>query len=211
MTPRQYASTLRTEQAAATRRRVIQAALELFSRDGYGATSLARIAEAAEVSVETVRSVGPKRFLLERATVLATFGDTDEPSPTDLAEAAARHGVSIETPAEWVATMSSLIARLNSEAAGIFRALSSAAVDDPEVDAIWRAQQRQVREAWRGYFAWLDSKGWISTQADRDELATTGWILTLADTYTRMEAAGYDEDAYRRWLEASLRRLLFDP
>ena len=209
MARRNYSSTLRREQAEATRERVIRAALGLFSRDGYGATSLARIADAADVSIETVRSVGPKRVLLERATVLATFGTIDGPAPADVVEAATRHDISIGTAEDWVVGISAYVAHLNAEAAGIFRAFASAAADDPEVHAVWSAQQRQVRDAWRGYVEWLDGLGWISTPGDRDDLATSAWILTLADTYSRLAATGYDEHSYRRWLEASLRELLF--
>jgi hypothetical protein len=35
------------------------------------------------------------------------------------------------------------------------------------------------------------------------------WLLTLADTYTRIAASGDDDVQYRRWLDASLRQLLF--
>lgn len=210
MKQRRYASTLRREQAAATRERVVGAALALFSRDGYGATSLARIAEEADVSVETVRSVGPKRVLLEKATILATFGSSEGPPEEDVVSAATRFHIGIDTPEAWLTSVCSYISHINAEAAGIFRALSSAAADDPEIDAVWRAQQRQVRESWQGYIAWLDAQGWITGSADRTDIATTTWLLTLADTYSRMAATGYDEEGYRRWLEASLRRLLFD-
>jgi AcrR family transcriptional regulator len=42
------------EQAAATRRRILDAAHGLFERDGYAATSMAAIAAAAGLSLKTV-------------------------------------------------------------------------------------------------------------------------------------------------------------
>jgi len=209
VTRRPYDSTLRREQAAGTRRRVIQAAAELFSRDGYGATSIARIAEAAGVSSETVRTVGPKRVLLEQAAVLVTFGGEDTPALDDIDTAGRRYDVDVDDPDRWVSSTSELIARLNSDAAGLFRAWSSAAADDPEIAISWAAQQRTVRDGWRAFVAWLDGKGWITSPADREDLATTAWLLTLADTYTRVAVTGEDHEGYRRWLEASLRQLLF--
>jgi AcrR family transcriptional regulator len=51
---RSYNSPRRREQAAVTRRAVIDAARELFEREGYPATSVAAIAEAAQVTPRTV-------------------------------------------------------------------------------------------------------------------------------------------------------------
>src|SRR5262245_51446376 len=53
---RRYHSPLRAAQAEATRRRVIDAALELFSTRGFDATSVNELARAAGVSPETVYS-----------------------------------------------------------------------------------------------------------------------------------------------------------
>jgi AcrR family transcriptional regulator len=205
---RPYDSALRREQASATRQRVIQAAAVEFSRNGYGGTSIARIAAAAGVSSETVRTIGPKRVLLEEAAVLVTFG-ADAPPIDDIDDAGRRYGVDVDDPDRWVSAISELVARLNSDAAGLFRAWASAAADDPEVAVSWAAQQRTVRDGWRAIVVWLDGKGWITSPADREDLATTVWLLTLADTYTRIAASGDDDVQYRRWLDASLRQLLF--
>jgi AcrR family transcriptional regulator len=51
---RAYDSPRRREQAETTRQAVIAAALELFERDGYPATSIAAIARAAQVTPRTV-------------------------------------------------------------------------------------------------------------------------------------------------------------
>src|SRR6516225_5698919 len=51
---RAYESPLRREQAAGTRRRILDAAQRLFERDGYAATSMSAIAAAAGVSLKTV-------------------------------------------------------------------------------------------------------------------------------------------------------------
>lgn len=208
MSRRTYNSELRREQANQTRERVIRAALELFSRDGYGPTSIAKIAAAAGVSPETVRTVGPKRHLLERASVIVTFGSEDRPATSDIAAAAGLQGLDITSADRWAESMSALIARINHGAAGLYRAWSAAA-DDPEVAESWDAQQRTVRDDWRIFIAWLDAQGWITSPADREHLATTVWLLTLADTYSRIQVTGDDDDAYRRWLEASLRGVLF--
>jgi AcrR family transcriptional regulator len=51
---RPYNSPRRREQAAATRREILQAAQRLFERQGYGATTMAAIAAEAGVALKTV-------------------------------------------------------------------------------------------------------------------------------------------------------------
>src|SRR5436305_11458495 len=51
---RRYDSPRRREQAAATRREILQAAQKLFERDGYDATTMAAIAAEARVALKTV-------------------------------------------------------------------------------------------------------------------------------------------------------------
>src|SRR5919108_5919489 len=51
---RRYDSPRRREQAAATRRSILDAAQRLFERDGYAATTMAAIAAEAGVALKTV-------------------------------------------------------------------------------------------------------------------------------------------------------------
>lgn len=76
---RRYDSSYRAEQARATQRRIIDAAQQLFLRDGYSATSLRTIAEAVGVAVPTIyASVGNKLDVL-RAVVHVTVRGDDDP------------------------------------------------------------------------------------------------------------------------------------
>jgi len=78
---RTYASTLRAEQARATRRAIVDAAARLFVEHGYGGTTVDAIAEQAGVSRKTVfTSVGGKLEALKLARDWAIVGD-DEPIP----------------------------------------------------------------------------------------------------------------------------------
>ena len=64
-TKRTYDSSRRTLQAAQTRDAVVHAAMERFSATGWAGTTLADIAEAAGVSVETIyKGFGSKKGLL---------------------------------------------------------------------------------------------------------------------------------------------------
>ena len=54
--PRQYSTSLRDEHTALTRRRILAAADAAFTELGYQGATLAGVARAAEVSVQTVYS-----------------------------------------------------------------------------------------------------------------------------------------------------------
>jgi AcrR family transcriptional regulator len=78
---RPYRSTLREEQARATRRRIVAAGHDLFVEQGYARTTIDAIAARAGVSRKTIfTSIGGKAGVLKLAWDWALAGD-DEPVP----------------------------------------------------------------------------------------------------------------------------------
>jgi AcrR family transcriptional regulator len=76
---RSYDSTRRRAQAAESRAAIVHAARDLFIERGYGHTTMADVAHAAGVSVETVhKSVGTKAVLLHRAWDITVGGDDQD-------------------------------------------------------------------------------------------------------------------------------------
>jgi AcrR family transcriptional regulator len=76
---RSYDSTRRRAQAGETRAAIVRAARDLFVENGYGHTTLADVARAASVSVETIhKSVGTKAALLHRAWDITVGGDDQD-------------------------------------------------------------------------------------------------------------------------------------
>jgi AcrR family transcriptional regulator len=76
---RPYDSSRRRAQARETRRAVLDAARELFVEQGYGRTTIADVARAAGVSVETVYAgFGNKATLLHRVWDVTIGGDDEE-------------------------------------------------------------------------------------------------------------------------------------
>jgi len=71
----------RQKKARQTRRRILAAAAELFTRQGYAATTIQQVAEQADVAWQTVYSVfGTKAAILSAVFDVAVAGD-DEPAP----------------------------------------------------------------------------------------------------------------------------------
>jgi AcrR family transcriptional regulator len=76
---RRYDSTRRQEQAQENRRRILQAAHDLFISKGYGQTAITEIAAAAGVAVETVYAAFKnKPTLLHRAWDVSVGGDDQD-------------------------------------------------------------------------------------------------------------------------------------
>src|ERR1700730_17722231 len=78
MVNRPYSSRVRAQHADDTRRAIIEAARTLFAEQGYARTSVAAVAEAAGVALNTVyASVGGKAALI---AALTEDGKDDAPA-----------------------------------------------------------------------------------------------------------------------------------
>jgi AcrR family transcriptional regulator len=76
---RRYDSSRRQAQAKATQRAVLRAAHDLFVERGYGRTTIAEVAAAAEVAPETIYAAfGNKPTLLRRVWDITIGGDDDD-------------------------------------------------------------------------------------------------------------------------------------
>ncbi|MFD1932489.1 MULTISPECIES: TetR/AcrR family transcriptional regulator [Nonomuraea] len=126
----------RAQKAQQTRRRILEAALELFVRDGYGATNLQDVARRAGVAVQTIYFVfGNKRTLLKELVDVTIAGD-DEPVATmdrPWYTGALALGTAQDMLRAYVTGTTSVLERV----APIGRVLEAASAGDPEVAALW--------------------------------------------------------------------------
>src|SRR6478609_11234554 len=122
---RPYRSTLRQEHAQQTRRRILEAAADVFSARGYASASLADIAAAAGVSVESVKVHGPKRALLLAAFELSFGGEAGESSITQRPEIAAI--AALDDPERMLAELIPFIAAANARTSGLWATFTAAA------------------------------------------------------------------------------------
>lgn len=76
---RKYYSPRREEQAKQTRKAILDAAIAVFTRRGYDATTIESIANEANVSPETVYGTFKKKFNILDALVNRTVGVYDRP------------------------------------------------------------------------------------------------------------------------------------
>ena len=150
---RAYNSPRRQQQAAATRRVVLEAAERLFVREGYPATTMEAIAAEAGVSLKTAYlPFATKSGLLRALWDLRLKGDDGEPP-------VAQHKWYLEVMNEQDPARKLRLNARNSAAAktrigGMFRVIRTAATVDSDCAELWtliqtdfRANQRTIVES----------------------------------------------------------------
>src|SRR3954453_15992984 len=139
---RSYNSSRRSLQAAQTRDGVIRAATQRFSETGWAGTTLAAIAEAAGVSVETIyNGFGSKKKLLPAALDAAVVGDTD---PVPFVERPEHLNLGTGTFEERIARGAAVVARTHERSASVWQAIIEASSADEEGDE-WRLELEKGR------------------------------------------------------------------
>ena len=134
--PRPYRSALRDEQSRLTRRRIVDAAADLFVANGYVPTTIDAIAERAGVSRRTVfTSVGGKAAMLKLAFDWALAGDDEPVAIADRPEV--RHLMQHqEDPAAVLAAWIAMNAAISGRLAALHHVLVVAADADPDAAAL---------------------------------------------------------------------------
>jgi AcrR family transcriptional regulator len=199
-----YRSPLRAEQAAATCRRVLDTATRLFIEQGYAATSIDAIAEAAGVGRSTVfTAAGGKPWLLKTAYDRAVAGD-DEPIPL-VQRPFARALSAMTDPVQIVARYAGFVAEAAQRVSAIYDVVRSAADGDDGVRQLWNEIQQQLLTG-AGYVAdLLDGKhalrAGLSIGHARDIIAVYN------DPGLHHQLVGnrhWSHDQYRSWLTRTL-------
>jgi AcrR family transcriptional regulator len=195
---RQYRSARRREQASETRRRILRAAHDLFVGQGYGRTTIAEVARAAGVAVETVYAAYRNKPTLLRQVWYATFrGDEQDIRLLDRPEIRA------------VLAEPDLATRLQAHAAVVtpvfrritplLRALQGAATSEPAAAAMLAEFDERRLDAAGHYARAAATTGQlaVSEQECRDLLAAT---MDGALWHRLVQEGGWSEDRFAQLL-----------
>ncbi len=198
--PRTYHSPARAEAARRTRRRIVEAARELFEAQGYAGTTIDAVAEAAGVSRRTVfLSVGSKVELLKTAWDWGVVGD-DEPVPM----AERPHVLAMQEIADpallvrlWVAQVLGVADRL----APLEIVLNRVVDVDAEAAALRDRIDAERRGGARMFVSHLASVGGLREGLSVDEAVDMCWILMNPLLQRRLRAErGWTRAAVEDWL-----------
>ncbi|WP_434811338.1 helix-turn-helix domain-containing protein [Microbacterium sp. bgisy189] len=199
------------EQAAATRRRrteerIVAAATELFLREGYAATSIAAVAEAAGVSERTVYvRFASKVVLFQRVIEVGIVGDVDAtPMPQREwsvdALTAATTSARIAAFADGVSAMHERLGPLmavNGEVEG-----SEPSVQDSA--GRWRAATRDYLAL---FWTTMRTDGLLPASVDLPWLIDTTTVLTAAESRLLItRTMGWRRAVYQQWVVTSMTR-----
>jgi len=205
---RSYASTQRSEQAAATRRAVLDAARALFTERGYTRTSIAAIAERAGVAVDTVYAAAGRKPALMRELVETALSGTDEAVPAEQRDYVARVR-SASTAEEKVRAYAAGVAAIGPRMAPVHRALAEAALTDADCARL-RAEISARRAAnMRLFAADLRSTGQLRDDLDDDAVADVVWSMNAAEYWALLVSErGWTPERFGDWLADAWCRLL---
>lgn len=194
----------RSRQAAATRRRIVDAAARLFLQRGYAATSINAIAAEAGVAVQTVyAAMRTKRDILEQVIQLSVRGEEDNVS---LAESAHWREMEVEAdPREKLTKFVRLHREICEREAGLFVVLETAAALDAEIEPLLRDKERFRYEDQRRVARSLGRQGELRTGLSARKAADIIWALASERIYLALvQERGWTVEHYEAWLTDQL-------
>ena len=192
------------------RPRSCRAAREAFTTKGYAATSVADIAAAAGVNVDTVyASVGRKPTLM-LAVIDMTLASADHPLTAEQRDyvQAVR---AAPTAALKLTTYAAALGRVMPKVAPLFDALAQAAVTDPECAALRDSIGARRAANMRQLAAELRETGDLRPDLSDTEVADLLWTTNAPEYYSLAVARGWTPAAYAERLADLWTRLFLAP
>jgi AcrR family transcriptional regulator len=205
---RDYRSAVRAEQARATRRAIVAAASRLFVENGYGATTIDAVAEAAGVSRKTVfTAVGGKVDLLKIALDWAVAGDD---LPVALADRdTLRELLEQSDPTVLLTGWCRLQAEIGARAAALVQAVEVAAGTDGEAGVLLAQVQEQRLDGASTIVKRLRKLGALTADLPVQEAVDLAWLATDAALFDRLvRVRGWSTSRFGEWLGENLCRQL---
>jgi AcrR family transcriptional regulator len=194
--------------ARATRRKIIDAAAELFVANGYRATTLEQIAARAEVAVQTVYfHFGNKRTVLKEAVDVAAVGDDQPVAVLDrpwLDEARAEQDPR-RVIALWTANGREIVTRVGP----IMKVVRDAAGVEDEMARQWADNSAQTATAFRVLAAQLEAMDALRVPVD--EAVDILCALSGLETYLLLSARGWSPQRWERFVVDSVTHALIGP
>jgi AcrR family transcriptional regulator len=177
---RRYDAGRRREQAARTRDAILQIARAHFLEHGYGATTVAGIAAAAGISVETVyKAFGGKPGLVRALWQRALAGSGAVPAPVRSDALSATETDPVAVLRGW----GQLTAELAPQGAPIMLLIRAAAATDPDMAALLAETDDQRRTRMRHNARRLQRRGWLRTGIALAHATDVLWTYSSAELF----------------------------
>jgi AcrR family transcriptional regulator len=194
----------RAEKAGQTRRRIIEAARDLFIERGYGATPLQDVADRAGVAVQTIYFVfGNKRTLLKELVDVTIAGD-DEPIAT-MDRPWFRQVVAAGTADDQLRAHVRGTRAVLERVAPLVRMVDTAAATDADVAALWPEGERPRYEVHEAAAKALVTKPGIVPGLTVQRAADILFALLSTEVFLLLvHERGWSPEDWQRWTYATL-------
>lgn len=190
-----------------TRRQVLVAARQEFAERGYSAATVTRIAERANVAVQTLYSAwGSKRELLRGVMETAVTGDDDSVFD-DTPPVIPMLRAPTEIRSDGVAYLRYVAHefRVLAERATVgWQTYRDAAAIDPDAAKDWQQLMTVRRQAFRIITAQIP-KAQLRKGLPPEAASDTAWVIASPDTCDQLvRRAGYSYDEFEEWVRITL-------
>src|SRR5215468_852077 len=208
---RGYDSPRRREQAAETRRKILDAAEELFARDGYAAIAMPAIADQAGVALKTVYlAFGTKAGVLHGLWDVRLGGD-DQPIPVT-ERPWYRQLLQADDPHQLVRAGARQSRVTKDRAGDLMRIIRHAAATEPALAGLWDRIETEFRAVLGGLAERLAALGSLAPGVGVTRATDLLWTLNHPDTwYLLVRQCGWTADAYEQWVGDTLSAQLLGP
>jgi AcrR family transcriptional regulator len=196
---RRYHSPRRQEQAAATRREILEAAQRLFEQQGYAATTMAAISTEAGVALKTVYvAFETKGGVLRALWNLLLRGDEDD---IPVAERHWYREVLAEPDPERQLRRNARNSRVVKLRIGsVIEVIRAAAPTDPDIDALWNRIQTEFHANQGVIVESLAEKNALSPDLDVDRATDILWTLNHPNLWQLLVGQrGWTPEHYEQW------------
>jgi AcrR family transcriptional regulator len=191
-----------------TRRKLLAAAAEVFAEAGYAAATVSKIADRADVSVQSLYSSwGSKRALLRGVMQAALFGEQD--APEDLAELPLMvlrqlGEQELSDPEHLIAGLSHQFRLLTERASAAWTTYQDAAAVDPDIAADWQ-QFQEVRRRSLTTIVSRIAAGRLREGLNPQSAGDTAWVIASPSTHELLVVrGGYTLDEFEDWIRTTL-------
>jgi AcrR family transcriptional regulator len=195
----------RAARAQETRRRIVEAARDLFVDQGYVATLMPEVADRAGVAVQTIYfSFGTKRALLKEVVDAVIAGDSAPVATLD--RPWFQEAIAAETAESMLRIYVTGTCRVLARVAPILRVLDAAVASDPEVAGLWSYEEDPRHTVQTAAANALLSKPGARRDLTEARAADILFGLLSPELYRLMvPIRGWSHDTFEEWVHDALR------
>jgi AcrR family transcriptional regulator len=191
-----------------TKKRIMAAARETIIQHGYRGATVARIADKAEVNVDTVYALVGRKPVILRELIEQSISGTDEPVVAEERDYV-RAILAEPDPRAKLAIYAKATCSIQGRLAPLFLALRDAARTEPDADRVWHEISNRRAANMRKFASDIRDTGALRQGLTIAEAADVLWATNSSELYVLMTVERrWSVDRYERWLADTWERLL---